>query len=242
MHNSLYEIINMKPLIALVDDDRNILISLEELLKKEEFSIHTYSDGQSALNGMFRYPPDLAVIDIKMPKMDGYELFKKLREKLKTPVIFLTSKDQEQDRLKGLMQGVDDYVTKGGNFSKQILIETIKNTLNRIKLETDEQDSSEIIVHNDLRLDCLRQECEWKGKLLKDPLTTTEFKIIKELVQRPGVVKTRDRLMDIAYRDEMDVDDRTIDSHVKRIRKKFKKIDQDFQSIHTLYGSGYQWK
>ena len=232
----------MKPLIALVDDDRNILISLEELLKKEDFSIHTYSDGQSALNGMFRYPPDLAVIDIKMPKMDGYELFRKLREKLKTPVIFLTSKDQEQDRLKGLMQGVDHYVTKGGNFSKQILIETIKNTLNRIKLESDEQDGSEIIVYNDLRLDCLRRECEWKGQLLEDPLTTTEFKIIKELVQRPGVVKTRDRLMDIAYRDEIDVDDRTIDSHVKRIRKKFKKIDQDFQSIHTLYGSGYQWK
>ena len=232
----------MKPLIALVDDDRNILISLEELLKKEDFSIHTYSDGQSALNGMFRYPPDLAVIDIKMPKMDGYELFRKLREKLKTPVIFLTSKDQEQDRLKGVMQGVDHYVTKGGNFSKQILIETIKNTLNRIKLESDEQDSNEIIVYNDLRLDCLRRECEWKGQLLEDPLTTTEFKIIKELVQRPGVVKTRDRLMDIAYRDEIDVDDRTIDSHVKRIRKKFKRIDQDFQSIHTLYGSGYQWK
>ena len=231
----------MKPLIALVDDDRNILISLEELLKKEDFSIHTYSDGQSALNGMFRYPPDLAVIDIKMPKMDGYELFRKLREKLKTPVIFLTSKDQEQDRLKGLMQGVDDYVTKGGNFSKQILIETIKNTLNRIKLESDEQDSNEIIVYKDLRLDCLRRECEWKGQLLEDPLTTTEFKIIKELVQRPGVVKTRDRLMDIAYRDEIDVDDRTIDSHVKRIRKKFKRIDQDFQSIHTLYGSGYKW-
>tara|TARA_B100001778_G_scaffold316317_1_gene303124 strand:+ start:305 stop:1003 length:699 start_codon:yes stop_codon:yes gene_type:complete len=232
----------MRPLIALVDDDRNILISLEELLKKEDFSIHTYSDGQSAIKGMFRYPPDLAVIDIKMPKMDGYELFKKLREKLKTPVIFLTSKDQEQDRLKGLMQGVDDYVTKGGNFSKQILIETIKNTLHRIKLETDEQDSSEIIVHGNLRLDSLRQECEWKGQLLKDPLTATEFKIIKELVQRPGVVKTRDRLMDVAYRDQIEVDDRTIDSHVKRIRKKFKKIDLNFKSIHTLYGSGYQWK
>ena len=232
----------MKPLIALVDDDRNILISLEEILKKEDFSIQTYSDGQSALNGMFRYPPDLAVIDIKMPKMDGYELFKKLRQKLKTPVIFLTSKDQEQDRLKGLMQGVDDYVTKGGNFSKQILVETIKNTLNRIKLEIEEQEGNEIIVHKELRLDCSRQECEWKDKLLEDPLTTTEFKIIKELVQRPGIVKTRDRLMDIAYRDEIDDDDRTIDSHVKRIRKKFKKIDQDFQSIHTLYGSGYQWK
>ena len=232
----------MKPLIALVDDDRNILISLEELLKKEDFSIHTYSNGQEALIGMFRYPPDVAVIDIKMPKMDGYELFRKLREKLKTPVIFLTSKDQDQDRLKGLMQGVDDYVTKGGNFSKQILIETIKNTLNRIKLESDEQDSNEIIVYKDLRLDCLRQECEWKGQLLEDSLTTTEFKIIKELAQRPGTVKTRGRLMDIAYRDEIYVDDRTIDSHVKRIRKKFKRIDQDFQSIHTLYGSGYQWK
>ena len=232
----------MKPLIALVDDDRNILISLEELLKKEDFSIHTYSDGQSALNGMFRYPPDLAVIDIKMPKMDGYELFKKIREKLKIPVIFLTSKDQEADRLKGLMQGVDDYVTKGGNFSKEILLETIKNTLNRIQLVSDGQDGNDIIVYKDLRLDCSRQECEWKGKILADPLTTTEFKIIKELVQRPGIVKTRDRLMDIAYRDEIDVDDRTIDSHVKRIRKKFKKIDQEFQSIHTLYGSGYQWK
>ena len=232
----------MKPLIALVDDDRNILISLEELLKKEDFSIHTYSDGQSALNGMFRYPPDLAVIDIKMPKMDGYELFKKIREKLKIPVIFLTSKDQEADRLKGLMQGVDDYVTKGGNFSKEILLETIKNTLNRIQLVSDEQDGNDIIVYKDLRLDCSRQECEWKGKILADPLTTTEFKIIKELVQRPGIVKTRDRLMDIAYRDEIDVDDRTIDSHVKRIRKKFKKIDHEFQSIHTLYGSGYQWK
>jgi two-component system response regulator ChvI len=174
--------------------------------------------------------------------MDGYELFKKIREKLKIPVIFLTSKDQEADRLKGLMQGVDDYVTKGGNFSKEILLETIKNTLNRIQLVSDEQDGNDIIVYKDLRLDCSRQECEWKGKILADPLTTTEFKIIKELVQRPGIVKTRDRLMDIAYRDEIDVDDRTIDSHVKRIRKKFKKIDQEFQSIHTLYGSGYQWK
>ena len=232
----------MKQKIVLVDDDRNILVSLEELLKKEDFIIDTYSDGQSALNGMYRYPPDLAVIDIKMPKMDGYELFKKIREKLQIPVIFLTSKDKEVDRLKGLMHGADNYVTKGGNFSKQILIETIKNTLNRIKLETDQKNQNEIIVHNDLRLDCSKQECEWKNQTLIDPLTTTEFKIIHELVIRPGVVKTRDRLMDIAYRDEIDVDDRTIDSHVKRIRKKFKRIDKEFQSINTLYGSGYQWK
>ena len=232
----------MKPTIALVDDDRNILISLEELLKKEEFIIHTYSDGYSALNGMYRYPPDLAVIDIKMPKMDGYELFKKVREKLKIPVIFLTSKDKEVDRLKGLMHGADNYVTKGGNFSKQILIETIKNTLNRIKLETDHSNQNDIIVYKDLRLDCSKQECEWKNQLLTDPLTTTEFKIIRELVLRPGFVKTRDRLIDVTYNDEIDVDDRTIDSHVKRIRKKFKRIDQEFKSINTLYGSGYQWK
>ena len=233
--------------IALVDDENSIRTSVSIALESEGFKVDVFNNGVEALQALETKHYDLGLFDIKMPKMDGNELLSKVRSSKsetlkKMPVIFLTSKDQEQDRLKGLMQGVDDYVTKGGNFSKQILIETIKNTLNRIKLETDEQDSSEIIVHNDLRLDCLRQECEWRGKLLDDPLTTTEFKIIKELVQRPGVVKTRDRLMDIAYRDEMDVDDRTIDSHVKRIRKKFKKIDQDFQSIHTLYGSGYQWK
>ena len=231
----------MKHKIVLVDDDRNILISLEELLKKEDFIIDTYSDGQSALNSMYRYPPDLAVIDIKMPKMDGYELFKKIREKLRIPVIFLTSKDKEVDRLKGLIHGADNYVTKGGNFSKQILIETIKNTLNRIKLETDQESQNKIIVHEDLRLDCLRQECEWKKQILSEPLTTTEFKIIHELVIRPGVVKTRDRLMDIAYREDTDIEDRTIDSHVKRIRKKFKKVDPDFSAIETRYGSGYRW-
>ena len=211
-----------RPLIALVDDDRNILMSMEELLKKEDFNIHTYSDGQSALNSFFKHPPDIAVIDIKMPRMDGYELFKKIREKLTIPVIFLTS--------------------KGGNLTIQILIETIKNTLNTIQTIADKNEKSKIIVHNKLRLDIERQECEWKEVLLQDPLTTTEFKIIHELVVRPGIVKTRERLMDIAYKDEIDVDDRTIDSHVKRIRKKFKRIDPEFNSIHTLYGSGYQWK
>ena len=232
----------MKHLIALVDDDRNILISLEELLKKEEFEIHTYSDGQSALIGMSRYPPELAVIDIKMPKMDGYELFKKIREKTEIPVIFLTSKDQDADRLKGLMHGVDSYVTKSGNFSKEILIETIKNTLNRKNIEKENSEKKQIITLGNLRLDCLRYECECKEKSLLEPLTTTEFKIIKELVERPGIVKSRDRLMEIAYRDELDVDDRTIDSHIKRIRKKFRRIYPDFKSINTLYGSGYKWK
>ena len=232
----------MKTRVALVDDDRNILISLEHLLIKEDLDIQTYPDGQSALAGIFRNPPAIAVIDIKMPKMDGYELFRKIREKLQIPVIFLTSKDKDSDRLKGLMQGVDSYVTKSGNFSKEILIETIKNTLNRVKIDTDQNESDKIIVHEDLRLDCMRHVCEWKTKLLEDPLTSTEFKIIKELVERPGVVKSRERLMEIAYRDELDVDDRTIDSHIKRIRKKFRKVDPEFNAIFTLYGSGYQWK
>ena len=232
----------MKTRVALVDDDRNILISLEHLLIKEDFEIQTYPDGQSALAGIFRNPPAIAVIDIKMPKMDGYELFKKIREKLQIPVIFLTSKDKDSDRLKGLMQGVDSYVTKSGNFSKEILIETIKNTLNRVKIDKDQTESDQIIVHEDLRLDCMRHVCEWKNKSLVDPLTSTEFKIIKELVERPGVVKSRERLMEIAYRDELDVDDRTIDSHIKRIRKKFRKVDPEFNAIFTLYGSGYQWK
>ena len=232
----------MKTRVALVDDDRNILISLEHLLIKEDFDIQAYPDGQSALAGIFRNPPAIAVIDIQMPKMDGYELFKKIREKLQIPVIFLTSKDKDSDRLKGLMQGVDSYVTKSGNFSKEILIETIKNTLNRVKIDTDQNESDQIIVHEDLRLDCMRHVCEWKNKLLADPLTSTEFKIIKELVERPGVVKSRERLMEIAYKDELDVDDRTIDSHIKRIRKKFKRVDKEFNAIFTLYGSGYQWK
>ena len=233
---------NNKPLIALVDDDRNILMSIEELLKKEDFNVHTYSDGQTALNSFFKHPPDIAVIDIKMQRMDGYELFKKIREKLSIPVIFLTSKDKEVDRLKGLMHGVDNYVTKGGNLTIQILIETIKNTLKTIQTISEQQENSKVIEHGNLRLDIERQECEWKKILLSDPLTTTEFKIIHELVVRPGIVKTRERLIDITYKDEIDVDDRTIDSHVKRIRKKFKRIDPEFNSIHTLYGSGYQWK
>ena len=231
-----------KPLIALVDDDRNILMSMEELLKKEDFNIHTYSDGQSALNSFFKHPPDIAVIDIKMPRMDGYELFKKIREKLTIPVIFLTSKDKEIDRLKGLMHGVDNYVTKGGNLTIQILIETIKNTLKTIQTISEKNEKSKIIVHNELRLDTERQECEWKDILLHDPLTTTEFKIIHELVVRPGIVKTRERLMDIAYKDEIDVDDRTIDSHIKRMRRKFRVVDKGFESIETLYGVGYRYR
>ena len=154
----------------------------------------------------------------------------------------MTSKDQEADKLKGLMQGVDSYVTKSGNFSKEILIETIKNTLNRVKIDRDIEDKNSIISVGKLRLDCLRHICEWDECPLDEPLTTTEFKIIKELVERPGIVKSRDRLMEIAYRDELDVDDRTIDSHIKRIRKKFRKLDPNFEAIRTLYGTGYQWK
>ena len=151
-------------------------------LEKEGFKVQTYIDGESALIGLTRTPPDLAIIDIKMPKMDGYELFKKIREKTEIPVIFLTSKDQDADRLKGLMHGVDSYVTKSGNFSKEILIETIKNTLNRKNIEKENSEKKQIITLGNLRLDCLRYECEWKEKSLLEPLTTTEFKIIRELV------------------------------------------------------------
>ena len=182
-----------KQTIALVDDDRNILTSLSIALEKEGFIVQTYIDGESALIGLARTPPDLAVIDIKMPKMDGEELLKKLRKKTSMPVIFLTSKDEEVDELLGL------------------------------------------------KLDPSQLECEWGGKQLPDKLTTTEFLIVKELAKRPGIIKERAQLMDIAYREDTDIEDRTIDSHVKRIRKKFKKVDSDFSAIETRYGSGYRW-
>ena len=197
-----------KETIALVDDDRNILTSLSIALEKEGFKVQTYIDGESALIGLTRTPPDLAIIDIKMPKMDGEELLKKLRKKTSLPVIFLTSKDEEIDELLGLKLGADDFVKKSGGFSIKVLIERI-----RVQLR----------------------------KQLPDKLTTTDFLLVKELAKRPGIIKERAQLMDIAYREDTDIEDRTIDSHVKRIRKKFKKVDQNFSAIETRYGSGYRW-
>ena len=229
----------MKQTIALVDDDRNILTTLSIALEKEGFQIQTYLDGESALIGLSRTPPDLAVIDIKMPRMDGEELLKKLRKKTSMPVIFLTSKDEEVDELLGLKLGADDFVKKSGGFSTKVLIERIRVQLR--KKDNKIEENKNIISHGKLKLDPSQLECEWNGKQLPDKLTTTEFLIVKELAKRPGIIKERAQLMDIAYREDTDIEDRTIDSHVKRIRKKFKKVDSNFAAIETRYGSGYRW-
>ena len=230
----------MKETIALIDDDRNILTSLSIALEKEGFKIQTYLDGESALIGLSRTPPDLAVIDIKMPKMDGEELLKKLRKKTSLPVIFLTSKDDEIDELLGLKLGADDFIKKSGGFSVKVLIERIRVQL-RKKNPSNIEETKNVINHGKLRLDPSQLECEWDGKQLPDKLTTTEFLLVKELAKRPGIIKERAQLMDIAYREDTDIEDRTIDSHVKRIRKKFKKVDSNFSAIETRYGSGYRW-
>ena len=230
----------MKQTIALVDDDRNILTSISIALEKEGFNVQTYLDGESAYIGITRTPPDLAVIDVKMPKMDGEELLRKLRKKTSLPVILLTSKDEEVDELLGLKLGADDFIKKSGGFSIKVLIERIRVQLR--KKDTSSIDDNKIIIsHGKLRLDPSQLECEWNGKQLPDKLTTTEFLIVKELAKRPGIIKERSQLMDIAYREDTDIEDRTIDSHIKRIRKKFKRVDNNFSAIETRYGSGYRW-
>ena len=230
----------MKQTIALVDDDRNILTSISIALEKEGFTVQTYLDGESAYIGITRTPPNLAVIDVKMPKMDGEELLRKLRKKTSLPVILLTSKDEEVDELLGLKLGADDFIKKSGGFSIKVLIERIRVQL-RKKDTTNIDENKNIISHGKLRLDPSQLECEWDGKQLPDKLTTTEFLIVKELAKRPGIIKERSLLMDIAYREDTDIEDRTIDSHIKRIRKKFKRVDNNFSAIETRYGSGYRW-
>ena len=230
----------MKQTIALMDDDRNILTSISIALEKEWFNVQTYLDGESALIGLSRSPPDLAIVDIKMPKMDGEELLKKLRKKTSLPIIFLTSKDEEIDELLSLKLGADDFVKKSGGFSIKVLIERIRVQLRKKNINNIE-DTKNIIAHGKLKLDPSQLECEWDGKRLPDKLTTTEFLLVRELAKRPGIIKERSQLMDIAYREDTDIEDRTIDSHVKRIRKKFKKVDGNFSAIETRYGSGYRW-
>ena len=225
--------------IALVDDDRNILTSISMALENEGFKVQTYIDAENALVGISRNPPDLAVIDIKMPGMNGEELLKRLRKKTSIPIMFLTSKDEEVDELLGLKLGADDFIKKSGGFSIKVLVERIRVQL-RKKTQTVD-DSKNLIKHGKLVLDPSQLECEWDGKSLPEKLTTTEFLIVKELAKRPGIIKERAQLMDIAYKDNNDIEDRTIDSHVKRIRKKFKQVDRDFSAIETRYGSGYRW-
>ena len=229
----------MSHTIALVDDDRNILTSISMALENEGFKVQTYIDAENALVGISRNPPDLAVIDIKMPRMDGEELLKRLRKKTTIPILFLTSKDEEVDELLGLKLGADDFIKKSGGFSIKVLIERIRVQLR--KKNNNVEDTKNLIKHGKLILDPSQLECQWDGKFLPEKLTTTEFLIVKELAKRPGIIKERGQLMDIAYKDNNDIEDRTIDSHVKRIRKKFKKIDQNFSAIETRYGSGYRW-
>jgi len=229
----------MSHTIALVDDDRNILTSISMALENEGFKVQTYIDAENALVGISRNPPDLAVIDIKMPRMNGEELLRRLRKKTTIPILFLTSKDEEVDELLGLKLGADDFIKKSGGFSIKVLIERIRVQLR--KKTNNIEDSKTLITHGKLKLDPSQLECEWDGKPLPEKLTTTEFLIVKELAKRPGIIKERAQLMDIAYKDNNDIEDRTIDSHVKRIRKKFKKVDQNFSAIETRYGSGYRW-
>lgn len=225
--------------IALVDDDRNILTSVSMALEAEGFNVITYTDGEAALAGLSSSPVDLAVLDIKMPRMDGMELLQRLRKSTQLPVIFLTSKDDEVDELLGLRMGADDYIKKP--FSQRLLIERIRALLRRAELEQASATSGGegVMVRGDLTLDADRHICMWKSRHVQ--LTVTEFLILKALAYRPGHVKNRDQLMDAAYGENIYVDDRTIDSHIKRLRKKFREIDPEFGQIETLYGVGYRY-
>ena len=230
-----------KSTIALVDDERSILTSLSMALEAEGFRVRTFSDGAEALDGLTEEPADLGVFDIKMPRMDGMELLRRVRQQSDMPVIFLTSKDEEIDELFGLKMGADDYIAKP--FSQRLVVERVKAILRRIQaregtLGTNE--TSRVLERGQLRLDPERHTCHWDGKPVT--LTVTEFLILQALAARPGVVKTRDALMDAAYDDQVYVDDRTIDSHIKRLRKKFKQVDDAFDVIETLYGVGYRFK
>jgi two-component system response regulator ChvI len=226
--------------IALVDDDQNILASVSITLEAEGFQVATYTDGAEALRGLNADPVDLAVLDIKMPRMDGMELLQRLRAKTSMPVIFLTSKDDEVDELMGLRMGADDYIKKP--FSQRLLIERIRAILRRGDAPRDGAAnlSDKAIVRGDLVLDPDRHLCTWKGETVN--LTVTEFLLLQSLAQRPGHVKNRDQLIDAAYGENIYVDDRTIDSHIKRLRKKFREVDSDFADIETLYGVGYRYK
>ena len=225
--------------ICLIDDDQNILASLSLALKSEGYIISTFSDGLSGLNSLKEDDYDIAILDIKMPRLDGLEVLQKLRQTSNLPVIFLTSKDEEVDQLLGLKMGADDYITKP--FSQKLLIERVKAILRRSNdvLTSNDKETSNIIKRGKLSLNMSRYECFWDDVAIK--LTVTEFLLLESLASRPGYVKSRDQLMSAAYDDDIYVDDRTIDSHIKRLRRKFKNLDKNFESIETLYGVGYRY-
>ncbi len=229
--------------IYLVDDDENILTSVSMFLEGEGYEVRKFHDGVSALEALKASPPDLAVFDIKMPRMDGLELLRRLRQTSNLPVIFLTSKDDEFDEAIGLNMGADDYITKP--FSQRLLNERIKAVLRRasltnIEMPVPQEGDDKVIRRGKLVLDPNRHACSWDGNPVR--LTVTEFLILESLAKRPGYVKSRDQLMDAAYDDQIYVDDRTIDSHIKRLRKKFRKTDKSFDGIETLYGVGYKYR
>lgn len=225
--------------LALVDDDENIVESLSLFFEAEGYDIDAYHDGESALLGLSNRPPDLAIFDVKMPRMDGMELLRRLRQNSDLPVIFLTSKDEEIDEVIGFNIGADDFIRKP--CSNRLLAERVKAVLRRARIGTDDEetDDKQMITRGALTMDSNRHACSWNGEPVR--LTVTEFLILESLAHRPGYVKSRDQLMDAAYDDQIYVDDRTIDSHIKRLRKKFRQVDSSFDSIETLYGVGYRY-
>ena len=232
----------MKNNVFLIDDDKNILASISMLLENEGYKVSTFSDGESGLKAILENSPDIAVVDIKMPRLDGIELLKKLRRTSNMPVIFLTSKDTEIDELLGLKVGADDYITKP--FSQNILMERIRILIKRTELknikEKDNIDDKNSIKEGNIFLDTEKYMCKWKNKTVN--LTVTEFLLIKSLVKNAGAVKSRDQLIVSAFgEDKENIDDRSIDHHFKRIRKKFKNADNNFNSIVTIYGGGYKF-
>ncbi|MFN3229263.1 MAG: response regulator transcription factor [Asticcacaulis sp.] len=229
--------------ITLVDDDENIVTSVSLTLESAGHTVTAYYDGASGLAALESDPPDLAILDVKMPRMDGMEVLRRIRGTSSLPIIILTSKDDEIDELLGFNLGADDYMHKP--FSQRLLLERIKAILRRSGITTNEpetegSESGKIMKRGKLTLDPARHECLWDNKLVR--LTVTEFLLLHALAQRPGFVKSRDNLMDAAYDDQVYVDDRTIDSHVKRMRKKFRVVDDTFDAIETLYGVGYRYR
>jgi len=232
--------------ITLIDDDENIVASVSLALESHGHTVKAYYDGVSGLEAVESNPPDLVILDVKMPRMDGMEVLRRLRQSSETPVIMLTSKDDEIDEILGFNLGADDYMHKP--FSQRLLLERVKAVLRRAR--PDEEDpaapgpagaaGSKVMKRGKLTLDPARHDSLWDGKPVR--LTVTEFLLLQSLAQRPGFVKSRDNLMDAAYDDQVYVDDRTIDSHIKRMRKKFRQVDPEFDSIETLYGVGYRYR
>ncbi|MBW8860320.1 MAG: response regulator transcription factor [Caulobacter sp.] len=230
--------------ITLIDDDENIVASVSLALESHGHVVKAYYDGATGLDAVESQAPDLVILDVKMPRMDGMEVLRRLRQTTEIPVIMLTSKDDEIDEILGFNLGADDYIHKP--FSQRLLLERVKAVLRRSRPEEEDASAapgsanSKIMKRGKLTLDSARHDSLWDGKPVR--LTVTEFLLLQSLAQRPGFVKSRDNLMDAAYDDQVYVDDRTIDSHIKRMRKKFRQVDPEFDSIETLYGVGYRYR